>query len=239
VNRILIIDDDPASCEMISDCLRHEGLEVISIRDWKDGLKRVLAQETVCDLILLDAVLPGMSAFDLLRTIRSTQDTPVIMLTVENRKSLHIAGLEAGADDFLVTPLDSRELIAKIRAILRRTKNHLRTEINHSPGRIALGDVELDAGTRVVRRNGEQLQLTSAEFSFLEILIRAAGRVVSREQLALLVFGRELGAFDRSLDMLVSRLRKKLGHKYNGIERIKTIRGVGFLYTVELSSREH
>ncbi len=230
MNRILIIDNDAASCEMITDCLKHEGFEVISIHDWKDGLKRVLAQETVCDLILLDTVLPGMNGFDVLQTIRSTRDTPVVMLTVENQKSLDIVRLERGADDFLVKPFNPRELIAKIRAILRRTKNYLMSQVNHVPGRIALGDVELDAGTRVVRRNGEQLQLTFAEFSFLEILIRAAGHVVSREQLALLVLGRELAAYDRTLDMHLSRLRKKLGHKYNGIERIKTIRGVGFLY---------
>ncbi len=232
MDRILIMDRDRAFCETIADCLKPEGFEVISIHDGIDGLQQVLEPGAGYDLILLDTLLSGMNRFDVLQSIRSKLDTPVILLAAPSQSTLHVIGLELGADDFLVKPGNPRELVARIRAVLRRTKSSVRNQVMPAPGRIVLGDIDVDPGTRVVCRNGERLRLTSTEFNFLEILIKAAGHIVSREQLARSVLGRDLGALDRSVDMHVCRLRKKLGHEYNGIERIKTVRGVGFIYTM-------
>ena len=232
MNRILMIDDDPGFCETTVDYLQHEGFEVTSTLDGAEGLQRLFALKGSYDLVLLNIMLPGMNGLEVLERIRSRLETPVVMLTGPAQRMLHVVGLEIGADDSLIKPCNPRELVARVRAILRRTKNYLKNEVSPVPARIVQGDIELDSGTRVVLRDGEKLRLTSAEFNFLEILLKAAGHVVSRELLAKRVLGRELGAYDRSVDMHVSRLRKKLGHQYNGIERIITIRGVGFIYTI-------
>jgi two-component system response regulator CpxR len=212
---------------MVTDCLKPEEFEATSVHDGHGGLEAAFAEEARFDLILLATLLPDAKGLDLLQRIRSRLDTPVILLADPSQKEFRVAGIELGADDFLVKPCNPCELRARVGAILRRTKNYLKTR-----GRIVLGDVELDSASRIVRRNGETLHLTTAEFNLLEILLRAAGQIVSREQLALSVLGHELGAYDRSVDMLISRLRKKLGHRYNGIERIITIRGIGFVYAI-------
>ncbi|MGA2028379.1 MAG: response regulator transcription factor [Syntrophobacteraceae bacterium] len=228
-----MIDDDTEFCEMMADYLKPEGFEVTSTYNGMDALKQVLAAaRDEYDLILLDIMLPGMNGFEVLQRIRSRQNTPVIMLTGRTQRIDRIVGLEIGADDFLEKPCDPREVLARVRAVLRRAKNSIEDEVRPAPERIAVGDIELDGGTRVVRRDGAELHLTAVEFNFLEILLRAAGHVVTREQLARNILGRDLRAYDRSVDMHLSRIRKKLGHKYKGIERIKTIRGVGFVYTV-------
>ena len=196
MNRILIIDHDPAFSETITDLLKHEGFAVISMQDGIEGLQQVLGSEAGYDLILLDTLLPGMNGFEVLEHIRSKSDTPVILLADPSQRTLQSTGLELGADDFLIKPCNPRELLARIRAILRRTKIYIRNEVMPAAGKIVLGDIELDAGTRVVRRNGEKLQLTSTEFNFLQIMIRSAGHIVSREHLALSVLGHELSAGD-------------------------------------------
>ncbi len=230
---LLMIDDDTGFCEMVANYLEPEGFEVTSIYNGMDALKQVLASaRDEYDLIILDITLPGMNGFEVLQGIRSRQNTPVIMLTGRTQEMDRIMGLDSGADDFLVKPCNPRELLARVRAILRRAKNNLDDEIRPAPQRIALGDIELDGGARVVRRDGVELQLTGIEFNFLAMFLREAGHVVTREQLAQSVLGRDLGAYDRSVDMHVSRLRKKLGHRYKGIDRIKTIRGVGLVYTI-------
>ncbi|MGA2404600.1 MAG: response regulator transcription factor [Syntrophobacteraceae bacterium] len=232
MSRLLVIDDDQGFCEMIADYLKPQGFEVTSTHDGREGLERVLAPEGRYDLILLDMMLPGMNGLEVLQQIRCRLNTPVIILTGLSHGTARIVGLETGADDFLAKPCNPRELLARVRAILRRTKNSLNERMMPAAERMVLGDIELDAVTRVVRRNGEKLQLTPVEFNFLEILFRAAGHIVTREQLAHSALGRYLGTYERSVDTHVSRLRKKLGHKYNEIERIKTIRGVGFVYTI-------
>ncbi len=233
MGRLLMIDDDTEFCEILADYFETEGFAVISTYNGMDGFKQVFtAAKDEYDLILLDIELPGMNGFEVLKLIRSRQNTPVIILTGRTQRTDLIIGLDLGADDYLAKPCNPRELLARVRAILRRVKNGMKDGAGPAPGRIAVGDIELDGRARVVRRNGVELQLTSIEFNFLEILLRAAGNIISREQLARSALGRDLGIYDRSVDMHVSRLRKKLGHKYNGIDRIKTIRAVGFIYTI-------
>ncbi len=231
--RLLMIDDDTGFCETMAEYLEHAGFAVISIFNGMDALKQVLTEaKDEYDLILLDVTLPGMNGFEVLKWIRSRQNTPVIMLTGQTQRIDLILGLDLGADDFLVKPFNPRELLARVRAILRRAGDDLKGEAEQVPEIIAVGDIELDCMIRVARRDGAKLQLTSIEFNFLEILLRAAGHIVTREQLAQSGLARDLGAYDRSVDVHLSRLRKKLGHRYNGIDRIKTIRSVGFIYTI-------
>jgi two-component system response regulator CpxR len=149
-------------------------------------------------------------------------------------------GLELGADDYLPKPFSPREFMARVRAILRRTKDRPDKEASlFRDGKIVMGDIELDARARTVRCKGKRLELTSVEFNFLETLLKAAGHVVTREQLARDALGRPLAAFDRSVDVHLSNLRKKIGHKFAGNERIKTVRGAGYIYAHISGSERH
>ena len=236
---LLIIDDDVELCDLLSDYLTPEGFEITSVNDGNEGLQRAISGASEYDLIVLDIMLPGMNGFEVLQRIRSRQDTPVLMLTARDEEIDRIVGLEMGADDYLAKPFNPRELLARARAILRRTRDrHDKESAPSGPGKITVGDVEMDTGRRVVNRDGEEVYLTSVEFSILEMLLRAAGRVVTREQLAENVLGRALGAYDRSVDVHLSSLRKKLGHKFAGTERIKTIRGAGYVYTTNSSQSD-
>ncbi|MGA2401275.1 MAG: response regulator transcription factor [Syntrophobacteraceae bacterium] len=231
MSRILVIDDDTELCELLAEYLKPEGFEITSVHDGEQGLQMAVSGAGQYDLIVLDIMLPGMNGFEVLQRLRSQFDTPVLMLTARDEEVDRIVGLEMGADDYLPKPFNPRELIARARAILRRTKDwHDKSAIPSMPERITVGDIELDTGTRVVHRDGERIELTSVEFSFLEMLLRAAGHVVTREQLAEGVLGRSLTAYDRSVDVHLSSLRKKLGHKFGEIERIKTVRGSGYIY---------
>jgi two-component system response regulator CpxR len=153
------------------------------------------------------------------------------MLTARGDDVDRIVGLEMGADDYLRKPFNPRELIARIRAILRRTRYEIGEALTATPPeRLSVGDVELNKGTRIVIRGGEQLTLTTVEFDLLEALMRSAGQIVTREDLVKSILGRNFTPYDRSIDTHVSNLRKKLGHYVDGIERIKTIRGVGYIF---------
>jgi len=224
MERVLIVDDDVELCELVAEYLTPEGFEVEAVHNGEEGMKRALSGEHV--LVVLDVMLPGMSGLDVLRRLRAESRVPVLILTARGDDVDRIVGLEIGADDYLPKPFNPRELLARIRAILRRSQ---RTE-SPSLDRITVGDVELDPAARTVRRNGEEVDLTSVEFGMLEALMRASGQVVTREQLAQSVLGRKFMPYDRSIDMHVSKLRKKLGDS-DGNERIKTIRGVGYVYT--------
>jgi len=231
MSHILVIDDDIELCELLGDYLKPEGFEVTSVYDGEQGLRLAISEAGKYDLIVLDVMLPGMSGFEVLQHLRSQSDTPVLMLTARDEEVLRIMGLEMGADDYLPKPFNPRELIARARAILRRTKDrHDKNSTLSSPEKISVGDIELDTGTRVVNRSGERIELTSVEFGLLEMLLRAAGHVVTREQLTESVLGRPLTPYDRSVDVHLSSLRKKLGHKFGEIERIKTVRGAGYIY---------
>lgn len=229
MSRILIIDDDFELCELLAEYVKPEGFEITSVHDGEQGLDKALTQKGLYDLIVLDIMLPGMNGFEVLQKLRSQVDTPVLMLTARDEEVDRIVGLEMGADDYLPKPFNPRELIARARAILRRTGDR-HDRIFSVPEVISVGDIEMDTGSRIVRREGQKVELTSVEFGFLELLLRAAGHVVSREQLAESVLGRSLTAFDRSVDVHLSSLRKKLGHRFGELERIKTVRGAGYVY---------
>jgi two-component system response regulator CpxR len=224
MERVLIVDDDVELCELVAEYLTPEGFEVEAVHNGEEGLKRARSGEHV--LVVLDVMLPGMSGLDVLRRVRAESRVPVLILTARGDDVDRIVGLEIGADDYLPKPFNPRELLARIRAILRRSQ----TPAAPSLERITVGDVELDPAARTVRRTGELVELTSVEFGMLEALMRASGQVVTREQLAQSVLGRKFMPYDRSIDMHVSKLRKKLGDS-DGAERIKTIRGVGYVYT--------
>jgi two-component system, OmpR family, response regulator CpxR len=221
---VLIVDDDVELCDLVAEYLTPEGFAVEAVHNGEEGLKRALSGEHV--MVVLDVMLPGMSGLDVLRKLRAESRVPVLILTARGDDVDRIVGLEIGSDDYLPKPFNPRELLARIRAILRRT------QISTSPPleRIVVGDVELDPAARVVRRAGDPVELTSVEFGMLEALMRASGQVVTREQLAQNVLGRKFMPYDRSIDMHVSKLRKKLGDS-DGNERIKTIRGVGYIFT--------
>ena len=221
-----MIDDDRELCEMVREYLAPEGFELEAVHSGETGLQRALGGEY--SLILLDVMLPRLNGFDLLRQLRaSSNNTRVLLLTARGEDVDRIVGLEIGADDYLPKPFNPRELLARIRAILRRPATGTGTA---PQGEITVGDVRLDPASRSAFRGGDALELTAVEFDLLEALLRSAGTIVKREQLAKGVLGRELSAFDRSIDMHVSKLRRKLGSLTGGQERIKTIRSVGYLY---------
>jgi two-component system response regulator CpxR len=223
---ILIIDDDTELCELVTEYLEDEGLDVQSVHDGVTGVERCLANEP--DLVILDVMLPGLGGFAVLSKIRETSKVPVIMLTARGEEVDRIVGLEMGADDYLPKPFNPRELVARIRAILRRTAGT--AEAGDESAVIVVDDLEMDIGSRRVVCSSGEVDLTGAEFGVLETLTRAAGSVVSRDDLSRQALGRRASAFDRSLDVHLSNLRRKLGPLPGGGERIKTVRGVGYLY---------
>ncbi|MBF0476931.1 MAG: response regulator transcription factor [Deltaproteobacteria bacterium] len=231
MERILVIDDDVGLCELLVEYLTIEGFQVETVNDGQSGAERVSGGNY--DLIVLDVMLPGMNGFEVLRHIRGKMSTPVIMLTARGDDVDRIVGLELGADDYLPKPFNPRELVARIRAVLRRVRPEREEAAPPSaPKKLKVGDVEMDIGARVVLRAGEQVDLTTVEFNLLEHLIRNAGELVSREKLIKIVLGRSLSAYDRSIDVHISKLRKKLGREVDGMERIKSIRSVGYLYAL-------
>jgi two-component system response regulator CpxR len=223
--RLLVVDDDTELCELMTEYLRPEGFEVEAVHDAERGVERALSNEHA--LIVLDVMLPGFNGFEVLRRIRAKSALPVIMLTARGEDVDRIVGLELGADDYLPKPFNPRELVARIHAILRRTAQ---ATCPAPQARLVVGDVGMDVGARVVLRGGRPVELTGVEFNLLEMLLRAAGRVVEREELSKAVLGRRLMPFDRSLDVHVSNLRKKLGHRIGDVERIATVRGIGYVY---------
>lgn len=227
MDQILIIDDDVALCELVTEYLEPLGFQIVSVHRGDAGAERAIADEY--SLVVLDVMLPGLNGFEVLRRIRAESKVPVLMLTARGDDVDRIVGLEIGADDYLPKPFNPRELVARIRAILRRTKAD-------EPGqqaaakKVTVGDVELDSGRRAVSRAGEKVELTAVEFDLLEKLLRAAGQIITREELSKDVLGRSSSPFDRSIDMHISNLRKKLGRQFGASERIKTVRGVGYIY---------
>ena len=227
MDQILIIDDDVALCELVTEYLEPLGFQIESVHRGDAGVERALAGEH--SLVVLDVMLPGLNGFEVLRRIRAESKIPVLMLTARGDDIDRIVGLEIGADDYLPKPFNPRELTARIRAILRRTTSEAPVD-QALEKRLHVGDVELDSGTRAITRGGQNVELTAVEFDLLEKLLRSAGQIVTREELSKQVLGRSSSPFDRSIGMHISNLRKKLGHRADATERIKTVRGVGYIY---------
>ena len=239
MEQVLMIDDDAELCEMVAEYLALEEFTVTAVHDGPGGIEK--ARDGAFSLVLLDVMLPGLNGFEVLRRLRAgdgpNSTIPVLMLTARGNAVDRIVGLEVGADDYLPKPFDERELVARMRAILRRTRPAPREGVadsNEISTRNALqvGDVTVDVAARLARRAGEELILTAVEFDMLVLLLRGAGTVVSREQITREVLDRKLLAFDRSVDTHVSRLRRKLGPHPNGAERLKTVRGIGYIYAL-------
>jgi DNA-binding response OmpR family regulator len=227
LDRILIIDDDVELASLMAEYLEPEGFQLEAVYDGNRGLKRALSGEHL--LVVLDVMLPGLNGFDVLRRLRATSRIPVLLLTARGEDVDRIVGLEIGADDYLPKPFNPRELVARIRAILRRTQNSA-TPGEQIPEMVRVGDIELDPATRTVLQNGKPVEFTSVEFNLLHVLLQEAGRVVTRDRLVDAVLGRKFSPFDRSIDMHVSKVRKKLGDSDSATDHIKTVRGVGYIF---------
>ena len=219
---ILLVDDDAELCSLLGEFLRREGFEVGCEHEGNRGLEKAL--QPGVDLVVLDVMLPGIDGFEILRRLRQKSKVPVIMLTARGEDVDRIIGLELGADDYLPKPFNPRELAARIRAILRRYEPR---PASAPDGRLEVNGVAIDPGTREVSSGGRKVDLTTFEFDILELLMRSAGRVLSRDALMENFYNRKATPFDRSIDMHISHLRKKLE---GGDDLIKTIRGVGYQF---------
>ena len=217
--RLLIVDDDTELCSLLKEFLEREGYSVQYVNEGREGLEQ--AQQGGYDLIILDVMLPGMDGFEILKRLRAGSRVPVLMLTARGEDVDRIVGLELGADDYLPKPFNPRELSARVKAILRRT------EAKSNRGRVDVNGVTLDPGTRAVVCDGKPVEVTTLEFDILEQLMRNAGHVVSRDGLMESLYNRKATPFDRSIDMHVSHLRRKLEGSRSVI---KTIRGVGYQF---------
>jgi two-component system response regulator CpxR len=216
-----MIDDDAELCSLLGEFLQREGYSVEFEHEGNRGLQR--AAQAGVDLVLLDVMLPGIDGFEILRRLREKSKVPVIMLTARGEDVDRIVGLELGADDYLPKPFNPRELVARIRAVVRRYEPRPAAPSH----RLEVNGVVLDTGTREVMANGKRLDLTTFEFDILEQLMRSAGHVLSRDALMENFYNRKATPFDRSIDMHISHLRKKIE---NGEALIKTIRGVGYQF---------
>ena len=226
MSRVLLVDDDKELTEMLADYLAVEGFVVEAVHDGVTGVDAALRGSH--DVVVLDVMLPRLSGIEALRQIRQESQVPVLMLTAKGDDVDRIVGLELGADDYLPKPCNPRELVARLRAILRRTEGQAQGEQISDEFRI--GELMLSPTERCAKWSQRRLELTSTEFNLLEVLVRQAGHVISKAELCQKALGRELERYDRSLDMHVSNLRHKLGNLSDGRSPIQTVRGVGYQY---------
>jgi two-component system response regulator CpxR len=235
VKRLLIVDDDQGLVNLLKRFLEAEGFQVDAAYDHPSGLKAALSGDHA--IVILDVMLPGGSGFELLKMLRQQSGIPVLLLTARGEAVDRILGLEIGADDYLAKPFDPRELVARIRAILRRSPDGTPALRSEHDEVLNVGEIEMSMGTRTVTCGGQPVDLTSVEFNVLELLLRHAGNVVTREQIAEVALGRQLNAFDRSVDVHVSRLRKKLGSFAGSDDLIRPIRGIGYFMPASTPER--
>lgn len=225
--KLLIADDDVDLCALLQSYLGAEGFEVHTVNDGQAALQRATAE--AFDLVILDVMMPGKDGFEVLTQLRKRQLTPVLMLTARGEDSDSITGLELGADDYLAKPCNPQVLVARIRAVLRRAE----AVSESAPAALfSVGDLSVNRHKRELHKDGVALELTSTEFSVIEVLLRQAGDVVGKDHLSREALGRELGRYDRALDMHISNLRHKLGPLPDGGERIVTVRGSGYQYVI-------
>lgn len=228
--RILVIDDDAELCQLLSQYLAQEGFEIECVHSGAVGFERAVSGNY--SIVVLDVMLPDVKGFEVLRRVRAESRVPVLMLTARGDDQDRILGLEMGADDYLPKPFNPRELSARIDAVLRRSWLDPQSLARVPAERVCLEDIEIDKGSRTARRAGESVDLTSVEFDLLELFLKSAGSVLSREEMVRAVLGRDFSPFDRSMDTHVSNLRRKLGARSDGTERIKGVRGIGYLYVL-------
>lgn len=219
---ILIADDDTELCELLREYLGQEGFEVRLAHDGEQALSE--ARRPGLDAMVLDIMMPLMNGIDVLRNLRKESNLPVLMLTARGDDLDRIIGLELGADDYLAKPANPRELLARVRAVLRRSSQQSTSAV------IEVDDLVLNQARRELHRAGQPVELTSTEFSILQLLLQRSGEVVEKKDIYLAALGREPVAYDRSIDMHVSNLRRKLGPAEDGSDRIETIRGFGYQY---------
>ena len=225
--RVLLVDDDRELCQMLTEYLNAEHFEVTSVHDGGDVLEKLKAAEF--DILILDVMLPSVGGFDVLRKLGASYKTPILMLTARGDDVDRIVGLELGADDYLSKPFNPRELVARIRAILRRASN--RAGRNSVADELIVGPIKLHTGTHLVHVGDRTVPLTGAEFRVLEVLMRSAGQVISREAMTEQALGRKLAAYDRSIDTHISNLRRKLELAIGMNPEIKNVRGSGYTLT--------
>jgi two-component system response regulator CpxR len=218
---ILMVDDDEGLCELVQEFLGREGYDVTTVHDGASGLGAALGGRFV--LVILDVMLPVLDGFALLRQLRRQSNVPVIMLTARAGEQDRVGGLGEGADDYLVKPFAAAELLARIRAVLRRALH--RSDLVSSV--VQVGDLRVNALNRAVSYRGVPIELTPTEFTILEVMMRAVGRIVSRNELASVLYQRESTPYERSLDVHVSHLRRKL--EAVGWTAIRTVRGQGYI----------
>ncbi len=229
MRRVLLIDDDVELSDMLTQYLNQEEFTVDQVFDGEQGAEQAVAERY--DIVLLDVMLPGLNGFEVLPRIRQLSQVPVLMLTARGEDIDRVVGLEMGADDYLPKPCNPRELVARIRAILRRTEQMQDSSENtHLKQSITLGDLYIQPTLRRVLYKDEALDITSTEFNILLLLVNNAGQVVSKEDLSQQALGRELARYDRSIDMHVSNLRRKLGDSDSEHPLIHTIRGIGYQF---------
>jgi len=229
---VLIVDDDVKLGDLVREYLRRDGMEAHLVHDGENGLKSALSGDY--KIVVLDVMLPGIGGFEVLRRLRASGNVgarlPVLMLTARGDELDRVLGLEMGADDYLPKPFSPRELVARLRAILRRATGQASVP-NATPSKVLrVDDLELDSGARSLRREGARVELTGAEFDLLRLLLQNAGKIVPREEISRVALGRELMPFDRAIDVHVSNLRRKIGPAKDGSERLKAVRGAGYLF---------
>jgi two-component system, OmpR family, response regulator len=228
MNKLLLIDDDKELNQLLSEYLATEGFEVTPAYDGETGLQ--IATQESFSAIVLDVMLPVYNGFEVLKSLRKTHQTPVLMLTAKGDTVDRVIGLEIGADDYLPKPCDPRELVARIRAILRRASSE---QAPVKLEKIASGSLALHLGSRNVTWDGSEIVLTGTEFSVLEILVRQAGQVISKDDMTEQALNRKLTPYDRSIDVHVSNIRKKLTAAGANKELIINVRGAGYMLTLQ------
>ena len=231
-NRILMIDDDVKLCRLVKDYLAPFGFSVEVAFNGNDGLEKVKNKDF--GAVILDVMLPGMDGFTVLKQIRQISSVPVLMLTALGDESDRIVGLEIGADDYLPKTFSTRELLARLRAVTRRSQMTA-TQLQNETNEITFSDLYINAATREVLQNEQPVILTALEFDLLYCLMRSAGRVLDRDKLLDEIAGREYDVFDRSIDVHISSLRRKLGDDFKNPRYIKTIRSVGYMLVSDKS----
>ena len=224
--KLLMIDDDTGLCELLSEYLSAQGFSVQTSHDGQQGLDLALQNDYA--LILLDVMLPSIDGFEVLKQLRQSKLTPVIMLTAKGEDFDRIFGLELGADDYIPKPFNHRELLARVKAITRRIE-HINSVSNNTNKKLSLNGITINFAAREASINNSPLTLTGTEYEILALLIKHAPDVISKEQISEDVLGRRLASFDRSIDMHVSNIRKKIAEHIEG-DKIKTMRGTGYVF---------